>query len=192
MKPASGSFIVGIGGSLQEGSSSEVALSIALRGAQQLGATTIQFSGASLNLPLYDQSRPLTAKARRLIEAVARADGLIVASPCYHGGISGLIKNAIDYLEELRTRPRVYLDGLAVGCIGCGFGWQGPNTVLSALRSTVHSLRGWPTPLGIALNTDVVKFRDGTCSDEAAVQRLNILAGQVVGFARANAPRDAA
>ena len=35
------------------------------------------------------------------------AHALIIGSPGYHGGISGLVKNALDYLEELREDPRV-------------------------------------------------------------------------------------
>jgi FMN reductase len=179
-------LIVGIGGSLKEGSSSGFALSVALQEAGRLGATTVQFSGASLDLPLYDQSKPMSLGAERLVSAVARADGLIISSPCYHGGVAGLVKNALDYLEELRTLPRIYLDGIAVGCIGCGLGWQGPSSVLSALRNTVHSLRGWPTPLGVAVNTEVVRFGDGVCSDPAVTQRLAVMAGQVVDFALAS------
>ena len=37
------------------------------------------------------------------------ADGLLVASPGYHGGISGMMKNALDYVEDLRADERVYL-----------------------------------------------------------------------------------
>jgi len=185
-------LIVGIGGSLRDGSSSETALSIALQEAERLGATTLQFSGAGLDLPLYDPSKPLAPPAERLVDAVARADGLILCSPCYHGGIAGPVKNALDYLEELRTNPRVYLDGIAVGCIGCGLGWQGPSSVISALRNTVHSLRGWPTPLGVAVNTDVAKFVGGACSDATVTQRLAVMAGHVVDFALSNARHRAA
>ena len=189
---AQASLIVGIGGSFKEGASSEVALSIALLEAERLGATTLQFSGASLDLPLYDPSKPLSLNGKCLVDAVAQADGLIISSPCYHGGVSGLVKNALDYLEELRTRPRIYLDGIAVGCIGCGLGWQGPSSVLSALRNTVHSLRGWPTPLGVSINTDATTFRDAACSDPAVTQRLNLMARQVVNFALANMRHHAA
>lgn len=35
---------------------------------------------------------------------------MVVGSPGYHGAVSGLVKNALDYIEDLREDPRVYLD----------------------------------------------------------------------------------
>ena len=117
--------------------------------------------------------------------AVAAADGLIIASPGYHGGISGLVKNALDYVEDLRTDARPYLDGRAVGCVATAAGWQAAGSTLQALRAVVHALRGWPTPLGVAVNSELpVWSEDGTPADPALVTQLEIVTGQVVGFAR--------
>ena len=41
-----------------------------------------------------------------MIDAIERADGVILASPSYHGGMTGLLKNALDHLEALADRPR--------------------------------------------------------------------------------------
>ncbi len=54
-----------------------------------------------------------------MVDSIRQCDGLIVATPAYHGTLSGLVKNALDYLEELRDDERPYLDGRAVGCIVC-------------------------------------------------------------------------
>ncbi len=115
---------------------------------------------------------------------VRRADGLIVASPGYHGGVSGLVKNALDLLEDLRGDQRSYLEGRAVGCVVTAAGWQAAVTTLEALRSIVHALRGWPTPLGASLNTAEPLFDgDGNCTDPKAADVLNAVARQVVEFA---------
>lgn len=178
-------LIVGIGGTTRPGSSSERALAIALRHAEAGGAATRMISGRDLVLPLYEpDAKGRTEGAQRLSDSLRRADGIVVSSPCYHGAISGLIKNALDYVEDMRNDPRPYFDGRAVGCIGCGAGSQGPSMVLVELRSIVHALRGWPTPLGVAINTLRVTFRDGRCSDPAIDDQLRIMAGQVVAFAR--------
>jgi FMN reductase len=116
---------------------------------------------------------------------VSEADGIMIASPGYHGGISGLVKNALDYLEDLGNAPRPYLEGRAVGCIVCAMGWQGTVTALQALRTTVHALRGWPTPLGITLNSAQPAFNaDGALQDPETTDRFAALADQVVTFAR--------
>jgi FMN reductase len=44
---------------------------------------------------------------------VRAADVLVIATRGYHSGISGLVKNALDTLEELRDDERPYLDGRA-------------------------------------------------------------------------------
>ena len=177
-------FIVGIGGTTRPGSSSEQALALALAHARKLGAETQLFGGTELQMAMYD---PATANeddnGRKLIEALRRADGVIISSPCYHGGVSGLVKNAIDYVEEMRADTRVYFDGRAVGAIGCGYGYQGPGVVLGQLRDIGHALRGWNAPLGVAINSAVVKFTNGECSEPAIVNQIDIMAGQVFDFA---------
>jgi len=178
-------FIVGIGGTTRPGSSSEQALALALAHAAMAGAETKLYGGKDLMLPMYDPDPAnMTDAARELISDLRRADGVILSSPCYHGGVSGLIKNAIDYTEEMRADPRVYLDGRAIGAIGCGYGNQGPNTVLAQLRQIAHALRGWNVPLGVAVNSAEVKFADGKCSAEGIGKQIEIMARQVVDFSR--------
>jgi FMN reductase len=178
-------LIVGIGGTTTPGSSPEQALSVALAAACEAGAKTAQFGARELAaLPHYDPaSRPLCAGAVRLVEAVRAADGLIIASPGYHGTISGLVKNALDYMEETARDARVYLDGLPVGLIATAYGWQATGGTLAALRVVAHALRGWPTPLGVAINTSAKIFRDGVCLDEAVSGQLRMVGRQVVAFA---------
>jgi len=177
-------FIVGIGGTTRPGSSTESALRTALRFAEEMGARTQLFGGEALStLDVYSpEQRERSPAQRAIVEAVRRADAVIFASPGYHGGVSGLVKNAIDLLEDTRADRRVYLDGMPVGCIVTAAGWQGCNTTLGALRSIVHALRGWPTPLGVTLNTAGVKLFDaqGACLDTQVEASLRLLAEQVV------------
>jgi FMN reductase len=177
-------LIVGLGGTLSEASSTERALRHALTAAAEQGARTKLFAAAALDLPMYsvDRSRR-TPAAIALVEALAQADGVIIATPGYHGGISGLVKNALDYVEDLRDDARPYLDGRAVGCIVCAYGAQATTTTLVSLRSTVHALRGWPTPLGVAINSAQTTFSDtGVAADDPCAQQLTTLSRQVVDF----------
>jgi FMN reductase len=176
-------FIVGIGGTTRPASSAEQALGLALKHCALLGAEVRLYGGAELILPLYDaEASPLPAAAA-MIADLRRADGVIISSPCYHGGVSGLVKNALDYVEDMRADPRVYFDGRAVGAIGLGYGYQGPTVVLNQLRQITHALRGWPVPMGVSINSAVVKFSNGQCSDEAISKQIAIMAEQVFRFA---------
>ncbi|WP_324764094.1 NAD(P)H-dependent oxidoreductase (plasmid) [Sinorhizobium meliloti] len=174
-------LVVGLGGTTREGSSTELALRYALKEAEKAGAHTILFNGPSLMMPMYAPEVPhRTAEARELIAALRAADGIVIASPAYHGSISGLVKNALDYTEDMRNDAAAYLDGRAVGCITCAYGPQAAGTTLVALRSIVHALRGWPTPLGVGINSLTCRFSpNGGPSDGAVGDQLKIMATQV-------------
>lgn len=179
-------FIVGIGGTASPNSSTEQALAIALASAERAGAEVKLFGAVTLAaLPHYlTEGSTTSGEGRELVEAVRRADGVIIASPGYHGSISGLVKNAIDYLEETSKDARVYLDGVPVGLIATAYGWQATGSTLATLRSIVHALRGWPTPLGAAINSSGGIFKNGVCSDAGASNQLELVGRQVHEFAR--------
>ena len=179
-------YIIGIGGTTRAGSSTEKALRFALRVAADGGAETGGFFGPELaQLPMYAPENPdRTASAQRLATELRRADGIIVASPGYHGSVSGLVKNALDYVEDLRDDERSYFDGMAVGCIATGAGWQAIVATLQQLRTIAHALRGWPTPLGAAINsTQKVFDDDGDVVDERSRFQLETVAREVLQFA---------
>ncbi|MGI8623599.1 MAG: NADPH-dependent FMN reductase [Solirubrobacteraceae bacterium] len=167
-------LVVGLGGTTRAGSSSERALRLALSAAEAGGAATELFAAGDLDFPLYAPGVTAPdARVERFLAAIRRADGIIVASPGYHGGVSGLVKNAIDWVEELRGDARPYFDGRPVGLIVVADGWQATVTTLTALRSTVHALRGWPTPLGVTLNVAAPGEADGRLLELLASQVLN-------------------
>src|ERR1700682_3212326 len=125
-RPLSSLYIVAVGGTLRANSSTERAMRHVLAAAQRAGARTKLISGSSLELPLYQPDNPERSEgARDLVAELALADGIILGSPGYHGSISGLVKNALDYAEDLRTDVRPYFSGRPVGCIATAGGGAG-------------------------------------------------------------------
>jgi len=180
-------FIVGLGGTARVGSTSERAVSVALREAERLGARTRLFDGTFISsLPLYLPERHAeTAAVNDFLSAARQCDGFIVATPGYHGSLSGSIKNILDILEETHGDERPYLEGRAFGCIVTACGWQACGTTLVALRTIAHALRAWPTPLGVTLNASAPLFEsDGSCRDAVHAGQLALVARQVVEFAQ--------
>ena len=179
-------LIVGIGGTAAPDSSTQHALTLALAAAEREGVSTKLFGSETLAaLPHYLTPASRTCvQARELVECVRRADGVILASPGYHGSISGIVKNAIDYLEETSKDARAYLDGLPVGLVATAYGWQAATNTLATLRVIVHALRGWPTPMGAAINCSGGIFKEGRCSDTHALVQLEMVGRQVCQFAR--------
>ena len=181
-------LIVGLGGSGSATGTTERILRRALDAAERCGAETLYFDGKALDMPMYSWGGERTDKAASLIDALRRADGVIIASPGYHGTVSGLIKNALDYVEDMAKDDRVYFEGRAVGLIAVAAGWQATGSTLATLRSITHALRGWPTPMAVAINSATPVFGDNdVIADASTATQLNVLAGQVVDFARMRA-----
>jgi FMN reductase len=189
-------LIVGIGGTTGGGSSTEAALRIALAAAETRGARTLMFGGEAITaLPHYDpKSSVRTPGETALVAAVREASGLILASPGYHGNVSGVVKNALDLLEETARDTRPYLADLPVGLIATAYGWQATGSTIAALRAIVHAFRGWPTPFAAAVNSRLCRFDEpGAPGDAEVAAQLALVGRQVADFAlRAAAPLDIA
>lgn len=174
--------IVAIGGTVSTGSTTELALRTAMASAVAQGAEVQLFGGAYLAaLPHYRSTAHAGAEGSEMVEAVRNADGVLLAAPGYHGTISGLVKNALDYLEDLSKDARPYLDGRAVGLVATAYGDQATMSTMQTLRSIVHALRGWPTPMGATIRTFPGLYSvDGECLDDRARLQLELVGQQVV------------
>ena len=180
--------VTAIGGTLRPGSSSERIMEAVLDQCAQAGADVEAFGGERLaELPHFNPASPSRTDAERaLVESVRRCDALIIASPGYHGGVSGLVKNAIDLLEDLRDDARPYFDGRPGGLSVSAAGWQAGGVILQAMRGIVHAMRGWPTPAGIAINSVAQKPFDeaGGIADPGIAELVALQAQQLLQFNR--------
>lgn len=186
VSPSSSPLVVGIGGTIGSVSSTERALRIAMTAAADEGFRTHVFGGEDLaRLPLYNPRAAERTEAERVfVETVRQASAIIIASPGYHGSISGLVKNALDLLEETAKDERPYLADLPVGLITTAYGWQATGSTIAALRSIVHALRGWPTPFAAAVNSQQTRFdEDGRINDASVEGQLRLVGQQVARFA---------
>jgi FMN reductase len=173
--------VVGIGGSTRPGSSSEAAMRAVLAAAARRGAEVAAFTPAELPQRPYDPADLSDPAAEPFVAALRRADAVVVASPGYHGQLSGLVKNALDYVEEMREDEPPYLDGRIGAPVAVAFGWQAAVNTLSSLRQVLHALRAWPTPLGLAINAaEPGVLRDGQLADPGVLARIEQMAEQLL------------
>jgi FMN reductase len=144
--------IVGIGGSIGDFSTSLVALETALNAAAEAGAVTELIDLAELSLPMYAHIETgMSQKVIDFCEKVHQADALIFCSPLYHGSISGLFKNAIDWLELLAKKEPIYLSNKPVGLIAVAGGIQAMQAI-NSMEYIVRALRGWTMPFVVPIN----------------------------------------
>ncbi len=179
--------IVGMGGTVNPSSTTEQALRLAMAQAGAEGAELSVFGGEYLGkLPHYRGAGYETSSGAEMVEAVRQAHGIVIAAPGYHGTISGLVKNALDYLEDLAKDERPYLDGRAVGLIATAYGDQATMSTLLTMRSIVHALRGWPTPMGATIRTYHGLFSpDGECLEDRARMQIELVGKHTFRGARA-------
>jgi len=184
-----GPLIVGVGGTPRPGSTTERALALALRHAEVAGARTKLFGGEFLErLPHFNPSPagPSPEQAE-LAAAVREADGIILATPGYHGSLSGVVKNALDTLELTRGDASPYFHGRPVGVIVTADGAQAGGATLMAVRGIIHAMRGWPTPYGAALNAANLFDDSGECRETKDSWQIRTVADQVMEFAKMRA-----
>jgi len=173
--------IVGLGGTLRAGSSTERAVAQVLAVTEAMGAEIQLIAGPKLEMPFYNPATEnRTREALELVEALRGADGIVIGSPGYHGSVSGLIKNALDYAEDMSGDERAYFDGRAVGLLASGAGMAGAMTTLGALRDIGHALRGFVTPFGYAFNS---ADRSGTTL-ASGERQVKLLGEQIFELAR--------
>lgn len=181
-----GPTILGLGGTTRPGSFTERALRYAATEVERLGGRMKLFCGSELILPAYSADKSMRSEeASRLVNVLRSCDAMVVASPGYHGSISGLVKNALEYSEDLALDERPFFEGRAIGCIVGGLGWQAIGTALVSLRSVVHSLKAWSPPTEVAMHTAGKVFGTaGYVLVPETKQDLDAQVHQLVEFAR--------
>lgn len=96
--------LLGISGSLRKGSAN----SLLLRNAARLFGD-VEYLEADLNLPLYDgdaEARDgIPAVVQALSDSIAEADAIIMSTPEYNKGPSGVLKNALDWVSRTDGQP---------------------------------------------------------------------------------------
>ena len=186
--------VVGIGGTLREGSSSLGALRRALAAAEDAGAETELLDLRELDLPVFEPGLTMEEYGpgvERLVEAMRGADALILSTAAYHGSLAGVTKNALDFAHLLSGGQRRYLDGTVVGLISTAGGGQAGTNTNATMVHIVHALRGVVAPLTVAI-PQAWKMLDGegNVTDDGYGDRLDRLGRLVVELSGRLAPRD--
>ncbi|RUR83507.1 NADPH-dependent FMN reductase [Chlorogloeopsis fritschii PCC 9212] len=172
--------IVGIGGSLRSGSYSQMALRLAAQRVEALGAEVEILDLREMQLPFCTggQEYPDYPDVQRLQDAVSSADGLILATPEYHGSVSGVLKNALDLMSFDQLSDKV------VGLISV-LGGQSNSNALNDLRVIMRWVHAWVIPEQIAVGQAWNAFNsEGKLLDDKLSQRFDQFAQSLVDNTR--------
>ena len=166
--------ILGISGSLRRASFNTVLL----HAAQELLPAGVTLAIHDLHgLPLFDQDveeQGDPAPVATLKDAVARADALLLACPEYNGGITGVLKNAIDWISRPGiARSSAPLAGKRACIVGASPGATGTVRAQDQLRLVLRRAGAVVEPQGEVLVFQAhTKIADGRLADERTRELL--------------------
>jgi NAD(P)H-dependent FMN reductase len=178
--------LVGFAGSLRKGSFNR-SLIAAASAAMPEGSTLEVLSIDEV--PLYnadvEAKSGIPAAVAALKNRIAAADGLVIATPEYNGGIPGIAKNAIDWIsrpsEDIKRviggKP-VALMGATPGGMGTAFSQLAWEHVLRTLRARLWTGGGPFYVSGAAKSFDA----DGRPNDELAKKLAEYMAAFVASL----------
>jgi NAD(P)H-dependent FMN reductase len=174
--------ILGVAGSMRQESYSTLGLKMVLEEAKKYGSESHLLDLRDRNLPLYDPGAPSSNDPsfnnsnnvlEKITTALKWADALVLASPDYHGSMSGTLKNFLDYFWE--------------DFAGKTFGYMIAShekglTVADQMRTAVRQCYGWSMPYNISINGEKDFDSEGNLVNSALVKRIKMLARDLVTY----------
>jgi NAD(P)H-dependent FMN reductase len=169
--------ILGVGSSMRERSYGTRALKIVLDRVDKLQAETHLLDLRKVKMPTFNPNSSLQSgkRIREVTEKVNWADVFILATPDYHGSMSGPIKNFLDhYWQEFAGKTFGYI---------CTSHEKG-LTVMEQMRTAVRQCYGWSLPYGISVNGEEDFNEAGEIVNSFLAKRLRMLARDVIVYGK--------
>jgi azobenzene reductase len=178
MTPAESSTkfnVLGVGSSLRELSYSTSGLKLLLDKAKSKMAETRLIDLRQTNLPMLYSTREDTEEIVQTTESVKWADAFVLATPDYHGSMSGSLKNFLDYFwSEFAGKTFGYI----VASHEKGL------TVMDQMRTAVRQCYGWSLPYGISINSEEDFDDKMELTNKKLMSRLDMMARDLVVYGK--------
>ena len=181
--------IVAFAGSLRKDSFNAVLAKIAATGAVYAGAEVEVLSLADYDVPLFNEDLEKQGVPQGVAELktkIREADGLLVTSPEYNGSISGVLKNALDWLSRTEADQKPAFRDTTVALLSTSPGGLGGLRGLNHVRDIFVGMGSLVLSNQVAVPSAYQAFNDsGELSDEATRDRVNGLATELVNTSKA-------
>jgi NAD(P)H-dependent FMN reductase len=173
--------VLGVAGSMRQQSYSTRTLKMVLEETKKYNAESYMLEVRKINLPLYDPSEITSDNSssnnnnvlERITIALKWADVFVLASPDYHGSMSGGMKNFLDYFWE-------DFAGKTFGYIVASH--EKGLTVADQMRTAVRQCYGWSMPYNISINGEKDFDSKGNLNNSALAKRIKMLARDLVTY----------
>jgi FMN reductase len=166
--------LVGFVGNLRRPSRSRALVEIIARqaaGQRQVETVIVDLLDAGPGLGAAFSRSELTPSAAAVVEAVEKADALIVGTPVYKGSYTGLFKHLIDFID-----PEA-LAGKPVLLTATGGGLRHALVLEHQLRPLFGFFTAQTLPISVYASDQ--DFLDGVITDPVTIERIKGAAGQL-------------
>lgn len=184
--------ILALAGSLRSGSYNKLILSVAADGARAAGADVTRVDLRDYPVPPYDgdlEARDgIPAPALELKKLFRASDGLLIASPEYNAGISGTLKNVLDWVSRSAPgeKPLECYRGKVAGLCSASTGALGGIRGLAIVRLILGNIGVVVLPDQVAVPKAADAFDDeGNVLDPGRRKALMELGASLAHAARA-------
>ena len=165
--------ILGVASSMRESSYSTRVLKLTLEKAEKKGAEIKLLNLRELQLPMYHPEQNNSPQLDKATEYVQWANAFVLASPDYHGSMSGVMKNFLDFFwSEFAGKTFGYI---------CASHEKG-LTVMDQMRTAIRQCYGWSMPYGISINSDQDFDGSGKLTDEDIMSRIETVSRDLVVY----------
>jgi NAD(P)H-dependent FMN reductase len=176
--------VLGVAGSMRKGSYSTHALRLVLEEAKKYGSESRLLELREVRLPIYDPNASVSEFYQdingnrenvldKVTEAIKWADAFVLASPDYHGSMSGAMKNFLDYFwEEFAGKTFGYVIA----------SHEKGLTVADQMRTSVRQCYGWSMPYNISINGGNDFNSAGNPISSTLAKRIKMLARDMVTY----------
>lgn len=186
--------ILAFAGSTREGSLNKRLIRIAADAARAAGAEVTLIDLRDYPMPHYDgdmeanEGLPQTAHA--LKDVFKAHDGLLISAPEYNGGMSGMLKNTLDWISRRGHDERIVaaFTGKIAGLMSAAPGALGGLRGLGQLRHVLTSVGVLVIPQQRSVGGGLAAFgEDGRLKDPAQQAAIEAIAARVVDLVRRHA-----
>jgi len=176
-KKITGFKLLGIGSSLRKNSSSNKTLKIVLDKSQRYGANTSIIELSKSNFPIFNPNKPkeVSEDIEKINDQVINADAFILATPDYHGSMSGGMKNFLDYYWY-EFSGKIF--GYIVSSHEKGL------TVMDHMRTTIRQCYGWSLPYGLSINTEYDLDEHSNINNPKLLLRIENMSRDIVIYGK--------
>ena len=144
-----------------------------------------------MDLPLYDgdleRESGIPESAQKLKKLFNSHDALLIASPEYNGGMSGLLKNAIDWVSRQLEGEGMYpgIKGKVVGLMSAAPGKLGGMRGLAQLNTTLFGMGALVLPEIVSISFYKDAFEGDKLKNEGDKKAVETLAKRLIQVTKA-------